>query len=127
MTDRVVHFEIPADNVKRAQEFYTKAFGWKMNPIPQMGYTLVGTAPSDKNGTPKEPGAINGGMPKRANPVKTTVVTIQVSDINEALAKIKKLGGSVVRKKSAAGDMGFTAYFKDSEGNVVGLWQNPGS
>src|SRR5690625_2025713 len=32
--------------------------------------------------------------------------------------------GAVVEGKSPVGDMGYTAYFTDSEGNVVGLWQN---
>jgi len=33
-------------------------------------------------------------------------------------------GGKVIRPKMAVGDMGFAAYFKDSEGNVIGLWEN---
>jgi len=27
--NRVVHFELPADNPERAVEFYKKAFGWQ--------------------------------------------------------------------------------------------------
>ncbi len=122
--DSVVHFEIPADNVKRAQAFYTKAFGWAMNPIPQMDYTMIGTTASDKDGRPTAPGAINGGMGKRATPLKSVVVTISVDDIDASLAKITKLGGKTVQKKMPVGDMGFAAYFKDTEGNVIGLWQN---
>ncbi|TMI31921.1 hypothetical protein E6H29_04210 [Candidatus Bathyarchaeota archaeon] len=73
---------------------------------------------------PTEPGAINGGMTKRQDPVKNTVITIDVSDIDSSLKSIEKLGGKVVQKKQPVADMGFTAYFKDTEGNVVGLWQN---
>ena len=126
MSGRVVHFEIPADNVKRAEAFYSKAFGWQMNHIPGMGYTMVGTTPSDQNGMPKEPGAINGGMAKRGSPLKNPVITIGVQSIDEALETVKKLGGKVVKKKEAVGDMGFSAYIKDTEGNVIGLWQNAG-
>ncbi len=126
MSGRVVHFEIPADNVKRTQAFYSKAFGWQMNSIPGMNYTMVGTTPSDQNGTPTEPGAINGGMAKRGAPLKVPVITIGVQSIDESLETVKKLGGKVVKKKEPVGDMGFAAYFKDTEGNVIGLWQAAG-
>lgn len=122
--DKVVHFEIPADDVARAQKFYKTAFGWKMNSIPGMGYTLVSTVDSDEKGTPKTPGAINGGMLKRQAPVKVPVITINVANIEKTVQKVVEQGGKLVRKKSKVGDMGYAAYIKDSEGNVVGLWQN---
>jgi len=123
MTGRVVHFEIPVDDEKRAKDFYTKAFGWKMSPVPNMEYTMVGTTPSDENGMPSEPGAINGGMMVRQGPVKNPVVTIAVPDIENALKEVVKLGGKVIIGKTSVGDMGFSAYIKDTEGNIVGLWQ----
>ena len=123
MSGKVVHFEIPADNVERAKNFYKSVFGWDTNEVPGMDYTMLITAPVDKNGMPTEPGAINGGMPTRRGAVKGPVVTIQVDDIEAALKSVANMGGSVVRKKQAVADMGFTAYFKDTEGNIVGLWQ----
>lgn len=124
---KVVHFEIPADDEKRAQAFYANAFGWQMNPLPGMNYTMVGTTMSDQNGVPTEAGAINGGMMKRQPPFRGPVITILVDEINSALENVQKLGGSVVRKKESIGDgnMGFTAYFNDTEGNLIGLYQNP--
>jgi predicted enzyme related to lactoylglutathione lyase len=121
--DSVVHFEIPADDTKRAGEFYSKAFGWEVNAMPEMNYTMVGTAPSNDQGMPTQPGSINGGMPKRGGSVEHIVVTINVQDIDASLKKIEGLGGKTVAKKTPIGEMGFTAYFKDTEGNVVGLWQ----
>jgi predicted enzyme related to lactoylglutathione lyase len=123
----VVHFEMPADDVARAKKFYTKTFGWKMATILGMGYTMVQTSPSDKDGMAKEAGNINGGMTEREAPVKHTVVTISVDDIDKSLKSIVKNGGSMVQKKTAIGPMGFVAYFKDSEGNIVGLFQGPGA
>ena len=120
----VTHFEIPADNVKRAQAFYTKAFGWQLNQFPGQEYWLVGTTASDKEGRATTPGAINGGLGKRQGPLKSVTVTISVADIEKSLEAVKKLGGSVVAKKTPVADMGFTAYFKDTEGNTVGLWQD---
>ena len=122
--DKIVHFEIPADNLERAKKFYSTVFGWKMNEMPEMDYVIVQTVELDENGMPKEPGAINGGMLKREDPVKSPVVTISVKSIDEAAKTIEKNGGKMIRPKMAVGDMGFAAYFKDTEGNAIGLWQN---
>ena len=123
---RVVHFEIPADNLERAKNFYKQAFGWDITQYPGMEYHMVNTTEVDeKTQMPKQVGAINGGMPKRNNEAnKTTVITVDVQDIDVALKSIEKLGGKTIQKKQPVADMGFTAYFKDTEGNVVGLWQS---
>ena len=123
MSGKVVHFEIPADNVERAKTFYKSAFGWNFNQVPGIDYTMLITVPVDKNGMPTEPGAINGGMQTRRGAVKSPVITIQVEDIEAALKSVTKLGGVVVQKKMPVADMGFTAYFEDTEGNIIGLWQ----
>ena len=123
MADKVVHFELPADNLERAQNFYRAAFDWLINTVPGMGYTLVQTTPSGTDGSPTQPGAINGGMLARQAPIKNPVITIEVASIDASLKQIEKLGGRVLRDKQPVGEMGFAAYFSDTEGNVLGLWQ----
>jgi predicted enzyme related to lactoylglutathione lyase len=123
MSGRVVHFEIPADDIDRAREFYSSAFGWNLSPVPEMDYTMVQSTPSDDTGMPKEPGSINGGMFKREEPLTAPVIVIDVDDIDKALETVGGLGGSMVIPRQPVGDMGFSAYFKDPEGNLIGLWQ----
>lgn len=123
MSGKVVHFEIPADDVERAQGFYREAFGWTISSMPGMGYSLVGTAPTDETGTPTEPGGINGGLLPRQSPITAPVIVVEVEDVDAALSTVEKLGGAVARGKEPVGDMGFAAYFTDPEGNVIGLWQ----
>ncbi|MCL4387361.1 VOC family protein [Patescibacteria group bacterium] len=122
--DKVVHFEIPAEDTKRAQNFYNKVFGWKINEIPEMDYTIVHTGPLDENNMPKESGFINGGIMGRSGDFQHPSVTIGVEDIESALAKIKENGGEILKEKMEVGDMGWAAYFKDSEGNLTGLFQS---
>ncbi|MHB8586189.1 MAG: VOC family protein [Thermoplasmatota archaeon] len=126
--DSVTHFEMPADNIKRAQTFYKNTFGWATNEVPGMGgYTLVQTAQKvDANGRPTSPAEINGGIGPRKAPLTAPCVTVNVPDIDATLTKITKNGGTVVQRKEKVGDMGFTGYFKDTEGNIVGLWQTAG-
>jgi uncharacterized protein len=124
MSNRIVHFEIPFDDKERATAFYEGAFGWEITSIPEMDYTGVATGPADETG-PTEAGYINGGMFKREESLTSPMLTIDVTDIDAALSAIGKLGGTTVREKFAVGDIGFAAYFTDTEGNVVGLWENP--
>jgi predicted enzyme related to lactoylglutathione lyase len=126
MSGRVVHFEIPADDGERAATFYTEAFGWSMVGVPGMDYTMVGTTPSGPDGAPSEVGSINGGMFVRSEefPPRTPIITVDVEDIDASLAKIGELGGTTVSPRMPVDDMGFAAYFKDTEGNVLGLWEN---
>jgi predicted enzyme related to lactoylglutathione lyase len=63
-------------------------------------------------------------MLKRQDSVKVPVITISVRNTDVALVQVEKNGGKIVSTKMPVGDMGFAAYFKDSEGNVIGLWQN---
>jgi uncharacterized protein len=123
MSGRVVHFEIPFDDGDRARGFYKAAFGWDIQTMPEMNYTIVSTGPSTEQG-PSEPGFIGGGMlPRDLSPSGTPVIVVDVDSIDAALANIQELGGSTVVAKQAVGDMGFAAYVKDSEGNVIGLWE----
>ncbi|WP_430333393.1 VOC family protein [Rhodococcus sp. ACT016] len=125
MSGRVIHFEVPFDDGDRARNFYRQAFGWNLNEMPEMKYTGVSTGPVAESGMPAEPGYIGGGMFERAEQAPTgPVITVDVPDIEAALAKIESLGGATVSAKQPVGEMGFAAYFRDTEGNVMGLWQN---
>jgi len=122
--DRVVHFEVPFDEVDRAHTFYREAFGWQLQSMPGMGYTMVTTTPGDESGRPSEPGSINGGMLAKQGPITSPVIVIGVDDLDDAVARVEKLGGSVAIGRQAVGDMGFSAYVNDTEGNLIGLWQS---
>ena len=65
MSGRIVHFEVPFDDGDRARAFYGDLFGWKLQHMPDMQYTLVMTGPVSEQGVSSEPGYINGGMMQR--------------------------------------------------------------
>lgn len=124
MSGRVVHFEIPFDDGDRARAFYREAFGWQVQEMPELDYTMAASGPMSEEGMPTEPGFINGGLFRRSgDEISTPVITIDVDDIDEALQKVGALGGTVVQGRQPVASMGFTGYFKDTEGNVLGLWQ----
>ena len=124
MSARVVHFEVPFDDADRARSFYRDVFDWQIQSVPELGYNLVSTGPTSDQGMPIEPGFIGGGMLQRQAPVTAPVITLQVDDIDATLVAIKEHGGAGLGDKLPVGDMGFAAYFTDSEGNLMGLWQS---
>jgi uncharacterized protein len=126
MSGRVVHFEIPFDDAERAQRFYRSVFGWSIQSMPEFDYIGVSTGPVTEEGMPQEPGYIGGGMFPRQGDLPTPVITIDVADVDEALAAVADQGGNTVGEKIPVGEMGIAAYFTDSEGNLMGLWQNLG-
>lgn len=126
--DKVQHFEIPVDDIGRAKKFYQGMFGWNMMDWPMPGGLYVGlhTGPTDEKNMPKEPGFINGGLFRRDPqfPITGPTFAITVADLDATLKQVKAAGGAVVMEKKQIEDMGLYAYIKDTEGNVIGVWQN---
>jgi uncharacterized protein len=113
---RVVHFEIPADNTERANEFYAGVFGWDMKQFGHEDYWLANT------GDPNTPG-INGAIMKRKHPQQPMVNSISVPSVDDYAKKVEQAGGIIVVPKFTVAGAGYLAFFKDTEGNIFGLWQ----
>ena len=122
--NRVIHFEIQADNIERATKFYEKALGWKIKQAMKkedggMNYWLIKTGESG-------PG-IDGGLYER--PAKSEDrffvydCTIAVDDIDKAIVAVKANGGEITREKMEMPKVGWFASAKDTEGNRFALMQ----
>ncbi len=122
--DKVQHFEIPYDDKERAKKFYSEVFGWNIQDIPEMNYTFVHTVETSEDGMPKEAAAINGGLMPRDETGKTPVIVVTVTSVEDYEKKITEAGGSVVMPRMQVGDMGIYSRVKDSEGNIIGIWQS---
>lgn len=124
--NKVVHFEIHAGDPERAVKFYTEVFGWDIKKWEggAVEYWIVMTCPENT------PGGINGGILRRkgdAPPencaVNGYVNSINVEDIDETIKKILSSGGTLALPKFDLAGVGQMAYFKDTEGNIFGIWQ----
>jgi predicted enzyme related to lactoylglutathione lyase len=60
---------------------------------------------------------------KRKHLINSPLIIIRVQKIDDAMKKVEKTGGKIIRGKIQVGDMGYSAYFKDTEGNIIGLWE----
>lgn len=120
---RPVHFEIHADDPERAIAFYSDVFGWTVNQWGDQQYWLVSTGPKEEPGID---GAILprlGERPVAGAPVVGMVNTVQVDDLDTALAKAVDRGGVLALDKLVIPGVGTVAYVLDSEANVVGILQ----
>ena len=117
--NRVVNFDFPTDQPDKAKEFFTDIFGWKFTEWYNEDYWLVETGNKLKRG-------INGSMIKRRHPLQVPRLMIQVENIDLTLRKIVEEGGRIVHEKRTIPKVGYIAYFRDPEENMLCVMQfNP--
>lgn len=116
MNNRVVHFEIPCDHPEKVLEFFKSVFGWSFQKFGEEQYWVAFTG--DQN----SPG-INGGLMKKKDPRQPVVNTIGVENIEEYVKKIESAGGEIVVPKMEIPGIGYSAYFKDPDGNIHGIFE----
>lgn len=108
---KVEHFEIPADDVERASAFYREVFGFDYEPWGEdMGMVTSGSGEG-----------IGGDIHRRGEvPHPTFVIT--VDNLEDTLAAVIANGGEQFGEIQQLGETARYAYFKDSEGNLVGAY-----
>ena len=123
---RVVHFEIHASDLDRAERFYRDVFGWEVQKFDgPIDYRLINTGPKSETG-------IDGALVERRGQTATAtrviayVCTIQVDDIEATEQKVKDSGGEQVVDRQEIPEVGQLSYFKDTEGNIFGAMQPAG-
>ena len=115
MAERVVHFEITADDGERAAEFYRNTFGWTVSKWDgPVDYWLVSTG---------EGAGIDGALMGRGHG-QPVINTVQVEGtVEDAVARVEKAGGTQIDEIHPIPGVGRFTYVKDTEGNVFGLMQ----
>ena len=119
---RVVHFEIHASDLDRAERFYRDVFGWEVQKFDgPIDYRLLNTGPKSETG-------IDGALVERRSETQgegviAYVCTVQVEDIKATEEKVKESGGEQVVERQEIPEVGQLSYFKDTEGNVFGAMQ----
>lgn len=111
---RVSWFDIPADDLERAQKFYKDVFDWKFDKWDgPMEYYMADTG--------KEEPGINGGLAKRMPGQMGITNTITVPSVDEFTKKIVDNGGQLITQKMPIPGIGWFAQCSDTEGNIFGI------
>jgi len=115
---QIAHVEIPADEPDRAQRFYGELFGWQFRAMPEYeDYFLFTAGDGD--------GSVGGAIGKRNVSAPNQVRNyISVDSIDDAVAQVPGLGGTVTEPKQEVPGQGWFAVCTDPEGNEFALWQS---
>lgn len=115
---KLTHFEIAADDIERAVDFYKNVFGWDVDPDEDSPdeYWLI--SPKD------DEVQITGGIVQRFSNFDSTTNTYEVTSIDGFARRVVDAGGKVIEEApiTLAG-VGYVHYCEDSEGNVFGIIQ----
>jgi predicted enzyme related to lactoylglutathione lyase len=117
-TGRFVWFEYVSKDAAKAQGFFGELFGWttKSVPMPDGAYTMI-AAPDGKTiggyfASPAGDGNQAGWLPY-----------LLVSSAADITAKVKKLGGKVMKEPFKVGDFATMSVVVDPLGAGFALWQ----
>ena len=112
---RITHFEIPSDDVQRAQKFYNSVFNWEFTKWDGLtDYWMIKTGEDGELG-------IDGGLTNRAPGHIGITTTISVPSVDEFSKKIISQGGEIVVPKVPIPKVGWYAQCADTEGNMFGI------
>jgi len=113
MANPVVHFEVVGKDAQALQGFYEDAFEWQMEEAIPNYYAMA---------HPGGEGGINGGIgAAMGGGAGHVTFYVEVPDLEAALSKIERLGGSTVMGPEEVPEGPSIAMFADPEGHVVGL------
>ena len=114
---KICYIDIPATDVRRSADFYRGVFGWNVR-------TRGDGRLAFDDGVGQVSGTWSSGRPASATP--GLLVYIMVDDVAAAMKAVVAHGGEIVQPIGADAPE-ITARFRDPGGNVIGLYQQPGS
>lgn len=116
-------FEISVSDISRAKKFYETIFGIDMPVQEMMGMQMAFFPAENMNG--KVSGALVQSPSHKPSMDGAKIYLNGNPDLANALGKIEAAGGKVVMPKThISDDIGYMAFFIDSEGNNVALHSN---
>lgn len=115
-TNRVIHFEIEANDPAKVSKFYEQVFNWQFTRWQDNPYWLADT------GYEPCPG-IDGAVMEKKSPDGGVTNTVVVESLDESIEKVKRAGGKICGPKMIINGVGYLAYGSDPEGNTFGMMQ----
>ncbi len=105
--------EIPTEDIDRAKSFYAAVFGWTHRDRPGGGYSFFDSGS----------GGVGGGFVAGGEAPPHPVIFMTCEDLDETLQRIESNSGTISTPKTDFGEAGWLAHVRDTEGNLIGLWQ----
>ncbi|MFT4038283.1 MAG: VOC family protein [Thermomicrobiales bacterium] len=117
MANAVTHFEIYGEDLPTLADFYQELFGWQIKKVPGIDYHTIQLNGNGATG-------LRGGIQRRPiEEPRSWVHYIAVDDIDATVGEVVRLGGKVLRTKTAVPQTAWYAVVEDPERNVFAVWQ----
>jgi len=119
MLSNITHFEIFGPDPAALTRFYAEIFGWRIEQIPGVDYWRIDT------GTPQSDTPMHGGLTYRAIPnLNGWLLWVQVASVDDTVEAVVRLGGCVMRPKTAVPRTAWVTIVADPARNMFGVWQS---
>jgi predicted enzyme related to lactoylglutathione lyase len=119
MGQPVVHFEVIGQRPEELREFYRALFDWEFDTSGLVSDAV--SEPTNYGFVGSNPAGIPGGVGGGAKYDSHTVFYVGVPDVEAALQKAERLGGTRVLGPATAPTGLVVGQFADAEGNVIGV------
>jgi predicted enzyme related to lactoylglutathione lyase len=114
MPNPVIWWEIGGRNADKSHSFYKELFDWRIDTESMKGYGVVDTGGE---------GGIGGGIMQSPGEGPYLTFYVKVDDVQAYLDRAVKLGGEAIVAPEEVPGVGTTAFMKDPDGNIVGLFK----
>jgi predicted enzyme related to lactoylglutathione lyase len=113
-------FEVSVSDTARAKKFYETVFAIEMTQMEMMGMQMTFFPAENMNG--KVSGALVQGPYHKPSMDGAKLYFNGDPDLSEALGRVEGAGGKITMPKTKINDeVGYMAFFIDSEGNGVAM------
>lgn len=110
----ITHIDIPVTDMAKAQDFYSRLFGWQIAEVPGFEGYPMWQAPNQISG---------GGLAPRGEGFTQPRSYVEVDSIDDTVAKAKDAGATVAMEKSQISETSWWAVITDPDGNNIGLYE----
>jgi uncharacterized protein len=115
MNGKICYIEMPATDIQRSADFYTKVFGWRIRQRGD-GHTAFDDTTGEVSGT--------WVLGRKASSEPGLLLYIMVDSVAATIDAVIAHGGKIVQPLGVDAPE-ITARFRDPGGNVLGLYQEP--
>lgn len=120
-------FEIHTSDPSASAAFYEAAVGWTFVEHTFGDSTYWEIVTGAEGGAAGRMIRRAGPKPDAGAPVMGAVITVDVDDVDAAMSAGLGAGGETALEKFALPGIGWVGYLKDTDGNVLGLFQQDGA
>ena len=117
MESLVTHFEIYGEEPGKLADFYRNVFGWQIEQMPGVNYWRIQSGSAESK-------PLHGGLTYRAIPdLNGWMLFVNITSLDKTVALVQRLGGSIVRAKTAVPKTAWVTILADPAKNIFGVWQ----